>query len=77
MTVREPAPDGTLRQDLFVASLPERHCDACGRRIERRVHRVKVHATWREHEDTLCAECWGTVMRWAALHALKQEELPL
>ena len=62
--------------DLFEASLPSATCTACGQHIARRHHRVKIRASWRNLNDTLCPGCWNTVCQWAARFALAQGILP-
>jgi hypothetical protein len=75
-----PPPDvtgGSLSESLFVASLPSVKCDACGRYVPRRQHRVRIRASWRDHDESICTQCWRKIMEWAARFALRQLELPL
>jgi DNA-directed RNA polymerase subunit RPC12/RpoP len=62
---------------FFSATLPQVKCNACGRIIARRRHRMQLRASWRDRTEYLCPQCWNMVVSWASRFALQQLELPL
>ena len=75
----DDAPGGTgasLLESVFISSLPETTCNACGDKIARRAHRMMLRASWRDRAENLCPACWSAVTQWASRFALQQLELP-
>ena len=57
----DDAPGGTgasLLESVFINSLPEVTCNACGDKIARRAHRMMLRASWRDRARAICASRW-------------------